>query len=515
MSTLLRALIVEDSESDALLMVRLLERNGYDVEFERVQTAATMADALKSRSWDIVIADHAMPEFSAPMALNVLTEHGGDIPFIIVSGRISAEMAVRLLKDGADDWVNKDDLSRLVPAIDRELRDAATRREKERVERGLRDSEERFRSIVETTKEWIWMIDPEGKITYSNPAVKDILGYSPEELIDVSYIELMPEDERGRERDELRNHVEAKEGWLGCISVWTHGDGSLRYLESTAVPCIDSSGALTGFQGADRDITEKRKAETELRISRDECEASAIKAQTYLDFIAHDMTNILSPIMMYSEMISTDPTSSPWVRDTAGKVVRQIERAAAFVRNTRRLSGSETDSREKCEIADLRQIIEAKEGDLRNRHANKRLEFDHSLPPDAGIGAVGGCYVQDIVDEVLENAVKHSGKDAVKIWVRISPAGKSDSNRYWRVEISDNGPGIPDDAKRGLMVEVFEPENRMRRGIATSLPFLSLVAEHIGGMLRIEDRVPGDQTQGTKIVLLFRKALVRAPPLSP
>ena len=100
----LRALIVEDSEDDALLLVRELQRGGYDVTFERVETAGAMTDALDNRQWDIVLADYTMPHFRGTNALRLLREKGFDIPFIFVSGTIGEDKAVASMKSGANDY---------------------------------------------------------------------------------------------------------------------------------------------------------------------------------------------------------------------------------------------------------------------------------------------------------------------------------------------------------------------------------------------------------------------------
>lgn len=501
----LRALIVEDSENDALLLVRQLKRGGFDVDFRRVDTSAAMNEALLAQTWDIILCDHVMPKFSAPAALEVLREKDFNIPFIIVSGTISAELAVALMRAGAHDWISKDDLSRLVPAIERELRDAKTRIKRWEAVEALRKSEEKFRSIVETTKEWIWTMDLNGKMSYNNPAIEDILGYTVEELQGQNTFDFMHEDDRKGVEEIVSKLIPQKEGWNGLTIRWRHKDGTYRFLESNAVPVLDAEGRFVGYIGADRDVTEKKLAEIELRRLKEEAEAAALMAQIYLDFIAHDLTNILSPVMMYSELISTDPRSHPWVKETATKVVKQIDRAVSFVRNTRRLSESERGESKKVETVDLLTVLEAKEEEILERYPNKRFNFERSLPSEGHINAMGKSYIEDIIEEVLDNAAKHGKSDDVRVDIKVHPIENLEGHGYWKVEIADYGPGIPDGTKKELMVEVFEPSNRMTRGIASSLSFMSLIAEHIGGRLRIEDRIQGDHTKGTKVVLLFRK----------
>jgi len=141
-STALHALIVEDSEDDTALIVRELQRGGYDVIFERVDTSAAMSTALDRQTWDVVICDYVMPQFSAPAALELLKENDLDLPFIIVSGRISEDIAVAAMKAGAHDYILKNNLTRLVAAVERELREVTVRQERKRTAEALRRAQQ-------------------------------------------------------------------------------------------------------------------------------------------------------------------------------------------------------------------------------------------------------------------------------------------------------------------------------------------------------------------------------------
>ena len=151
MSIPLRVLMIEDSEDDTLLLLRQLRRDGYDPIYSRVDTAEAMGEALDEQEWDIVIADYAMPSFSASAALSLLKQKGFDLPFIVVSGAIGEETAVALMKEGAHDFLTKNHLARLVPAIERELGDAKGRRQRKDAEEALRkrthDLDERVKEL--------------------------------------------------------------------------------------------------------------------------------------------------------------------------------------------------------------------------------------------------------------------------------------------------------------------------------------------------------------------------------
>ena len=145
MSEPLRVLVVEDSEDDTLLLLRALRRGAYEPTFERVDTPGAMRAALDRQAWDVVVADFSMPRFNALAALDLVKKKGLDVPFIIVSGTIGEDLAVQAMRNGAHDYIMKGNLTRLVPAVQRELREAIERRARKRAEGALRDTEEQFR----------------------------------------------------------------------------------------------------------------------------------------------------------------------------------------------------------------------------------------------------------------------------------------------------------------------------------------------------------------------------------
>jgi DNA-binding NtrC family response regulator len=155
----LNVLIVEDDENDAILLMLKLREGGYEPWLERVQTPEALRAALARKSWDVVISDHNMPRFSAPEALKVVREAGLDIPFIIISGKINENMAVEAMKVGAHDYLSKDNLTRLIPVIEREMREALYRRERRQNAEALREHDAVFRTVVNAAADAIVLVD--------------------------------------------------------------------------------------------------------------------------------------------------------------------------------------------------------------------------------------------------------------------------------------------------------------------------------------------------------------------
>lgn len=132
-----------------------------------------------------------------------------------------------------------------------------------------RRQEQQFRNIVETTQEWIWEIDLAGVHTYSNPAIESILGYAVQEVVGSNSLDLMHEQDRSVVRGRLPQLIDGQHGWTGWILRWNHKDSGIRYLESNASPILDENGDLKGFRGADRDVTERIRADRLLRVSEE------------------------------------------------------------------------------------------------------------------------------------------------------------------------------------------------------------------------------------------------------
>ena len=175
----LRVLIIEDSEEDALLMVRELKRGGREVFWQRVESEDAYKNALDSQKWDAILADYNLPVYDALMALAVLKDTDRDIPFLIVTGAISNELAVEIMKAGAVDYIMKDRIIRLGPAVEREVRDARIRSEMRSRASAL---EATYRAVFETSGAAIALVEEDGKLTLVNKQFARLVGYEREEI---------------------------------------------------------------------------------------------------------------------------------------------------------------------------------------------------------------------------------------------------------------------------------------------------------------------------------------------
>ena len=267
MSVSLRVLIVEDSEDDAALLERELRRGGYELTSKRVETAKGMSAELKQQEWDIIICDYVMPRFSGLEALRVLKESGLDFPFIIMSGKIGEETAVEAMKAGAHDYIMKDNLARLVPAIQRELKEAAIRQERKLAEEALR----RQAQIIDQIHDSVVSTSLDGYVTSWNRGAERLFGYSANEALGKHISFVYPEDERDfLEQEVIKPAKEKGEHEVEVRMRRKSGEDFYAHLSLSVLR--DTKGSVVGMIGYSMDITERKRAQDKLRESTEQLE---------------------------------------------------------------------------------------------------------------------------------------------------------------------------------------------------------------------------------------------------
>ncbi len=290
MKTTLHVIVIEDSPDDALLIIREVERAGYAVETRRVETAEELQDALGHGTWDLVLADYSLPHFSAPDALTILHESDRDVPFLVVSGNIGGEAAVDLMKNGAADYVMKDRLWRLGPAVQRELHDADERkRAEEKIQSLLKkaqaDKELRDR-LLNNMPDEVWYADATGHFTLANPAACKAFNLENAGDLDIQQfaqsLEVLRPDGSPRPVEEAPPlRALAGETVIGQEEIVRLPlSGELRYRQVNASPIRDSQGTITGCVSIVRDITERRNMEEALRQSESDLRQAQALAHT-------------------------------------------------------------------------------------------------------------------------------------------------------------------------------------------------------------------------------------------
>jgi len=258
-SNSIKLLLAEDSKDDAKLVVRMLNRAGFDIQHERVESAVGMTAALNRQAWDAVIADFNMPGFSGLDALKILRSTDQDIPFILISGAVGEEIAVNALKAGASDCVLKKNLSRLAPVLERELAEAAIRRVNRSAEIELRQ----LRLAMDMSLDSIYLTDSRAmRFVYVNDTACRRLGYAREQLLRTGPQDVLARD-YGQLIHEYDQVIAAGEKGTSSESAFVRSDGSQGWTEINRRAMPAESGSLIVTIG--RDITERKQADDRLR----------------------------------------------------------------------------------------------------------------------------------------------------------------------------------------------------------------------------------------------------------
>src|ERR1035437_6427898 len=261
--TPIRVLIIEDSENDKELVLNELRHGGYNPEYICVETREALNNALNKQSWDIILSDYAMPEFDGLSALRIVKEKGLYIPFILISGTIGEDVAVTAMKSGAQDYIMKGNLKRLIPAVTRELKEAEIRQQVKLSEEKLKESEEKFRSFFENSPIGKSMTNIDGSFK-ANKAFSEMLGYSLEEFEHKNWKEIthpydIEEDEKAIES--LLNNSEKS---IQLEKRYLHKDGTIRFAVANTTLHKNNKEESQFFITTINDITERKQIENAL-----------------------------------------------------------------------------------------------------------------------------------------------------------------------------------------------------------------------------------------------------------
>ncbi len=263
----LRVLIVEDNDDDAAIIVRLLRRGGYEPTWTQVQTAEAYATALARENWDIILSDFSLPHFDGLRALQAARSHAPYMPFIVISGSIGEETAVEVMRAGANDYLMKTNLARLVPAIEREMRESAERRERARTKNELVDLQEKFELIFDEYADVMIVLDAfAGDILHVNHAITRVTGYEVDQLTGQPFLALWPVEKAYAAREMLE--TARRVGSALRTGVFPRRDGSTfpADMQANKVPWGRGEAIIVTL----RDVSEQQRAEQRLADEKEQ-----------------------------------------------------------------------------------------------------------------------------------------------------------------------------------------------------------------------------------------------------
>jgi PAS domain S-box-containing protein len=506
----LRLLQIEDSESDAKLILRLLMQGGFEVASQRVDDAGGLRRALADASWDIIIADYHLPGFDAPGALRILQECGKDIPCIVVSGVMGEETAVEMMKFGAHDYLTKTNLTRLLPAVERELAEAAARRDSKQAQEELHASEERLALAVEATQIGTFDFYPQtGNLIWSKFA-RQHYGVSPEaEVTYDTFLRALHPSDRDRVTQTLQDALRSENGGNYAHEYRTVGieDGEERWLSSRGRVFFDAEMHAVRVVGVVQNVTERKRLERQLLQSQ-KIESVGRLAGS----IAHDFNNLLTVINGYAHLVLAEMGPEHALRDSMEELSKAAMQAAGLTRTL--VSFSRRQSAEPKTI-DMNAFVGEYENMLR-RLLGEHIELVVSLDSQAGTFRADPGQIGQVLMNLAINA-KDAMPSGGKLTIETSCMVADDHfartqlhvgpGEYAVLTITDSGTGMSAEVKAHLFEPFFttkEPGKGTGLGLSTAYG----IVNQSGGSIWVSS----EPDRGTTFKLFFPSSGLEAEP---
>jgi two-component system, cell cycle sensor histidine kinase and response regulator CckA len=489
----LQILHLEDNLVDAELFRETLDAAGLACDILRVDSEPAFSSALQQHNFDLIISDFSLPGFDGKSALNIASTNYPETPFVFVSGTIGEDAAIESLVSGATDYVLKHKFSRLVPAIQRVLREANEKKSRHKAEQAIRESEEKYRRLFEESKDAIFIHDGQGRFIDMNPAGIEMLGYSRKEEVQALN---MPGNlyQEPAKWNELRKKIDTQGYVRDFEVVLNRKDGSSVIVLETTTAIKNEQGDIVRFDGIWHDVTEQRKLEAQfLRTQRLENIGKLASG------IAHDLNNILAPVLMGIDLLRTrvGDSGSISVLDTmqsSGKrgadLVKQI---LAFARGVKI---------ERVPLQ-LRHLVRDVEKIMRET-SSKNIQIVVDAPRELWTVVADGTQMHQVLMNLCINA-----RDAMPaggtLTISAGNVTLNESLKRWGLEIqpgsyvtlqvTDTGTGIPSE----VLDKIFEPfftTKELGKGTGLGLSTVQVITKAHSGLVDIIS-VPG---RGTVVI---------------
>jgi len=455
----LRVLIVEDNEADYELMLHALRRSGFVVTAVRVDREPALTEALRSFSPDIVLSDHALPQTSGLDVIDTIQRERPMLPVLIVTGSIDEETAADYIRVGAADYVVKQRLHRLGPAVRRALALNAALREAMDAEAAREASEQRFRSLIEHSSDVITLLDGAGTIIYSTQSLKPTLGYAAGEMTGHSVLELVHPDQQSAATALLGRLFGDPEEIVHTDLRVRHKDGSWRDLEAVIANRL-ADPAVRALVVNYRDVTDRKQAEESLRVADERLRAvQRMEAVGRLAAgIAHDFNNLLTAILGSTDLLLEALSPDHPAREHALESRQAAVRAADLTRQLLAFSRQQVLA---PRVLDLNDVVGEVERLLR-RLIGEDVTLRTVLAPDLAAVRADATQVEQVLVNLAVNArdaMPRGGTVTIET-ANVSLDGAYVANQplvaagdYVMIAMSDTGTGM--DAE--TQARVFEP----------------------------------------------------------
>jgi len=491
----LRVLLVEDVEDDAVLVVRELQRAGFDVRSERVETRAQMEVALAGAPWDLVITDGSLPQFSAVEAVRLLHQTWLDVPCIVLSGTITEEAAVQVLKAGASDFIVKGNLARLAPAVLRELREADNRRGKQRAEEALRRTLQRLDIVLRTLPIGLYSVDHpapgECTITWMSENTERICGFPAARFVADAelWVSRIHPDDRDRVLAEFHGDHREKPSSTAEYR-WQRADGAWRWFLDHSRPVREPGAGAHQHLGVWIDVSDRKALEEQFLHAQKMEAVGRIAGGT-----AHDFNNILAVVIGYAEILAAALPAGTPSRGQAEEIRRAGERGAAL---TRQLLSFSRRQVVQPRVLDP-DVVVAEMGGMLRSLLGEEVVLETRFAPGVGRVLADPGQVEQVVMNLAVNArdaMAGSGRCIIETGYvapddprlpRGTPPGE-----WVMIAVTDTGSGM-DEAVRARIFEPFFTTKEDGKGTGLGLATVQSIVDQSGGRIAVES-APGKGT---------------------
>lgn len=492
---MLNILHLEDNALDASLVEDYLNSEDIACNVHLVDEKEGFENALTTLSFDFIFADHTLPNFDALQALIIAKKLVPHTPFILVSGTVGEEFAIECLKAGATDYVLKNRLSRLIPAIQRATFENEEAKKRQKAEKTIVERELHFRSLIENSSDIITLTDEQGIILYKSPSVYRVLGYKPQEIIGKPIFDFIHPFDIEIMVEILNNIQKIKYEFLFELRL-LHKNQTWVYLEFSANDMFDNN-AVNAMVLNSRDITLRKIAENELREAKAMLEIKVQERTAQLKHsnkellgfahaTAHDLSEPLRTINSFAQLIKMysfsqlDKNSKEYLKFilNAGK---NMETLINDLLTYSQLTSNQNDHFESLDFIEIIDIVRQNLA-RQIKDTNVLIQYDN-LPSD--VWGVRTKLVQ-LVQNLISNALKFRKKDKQPILTIFA----EEKNNYWAFSITDNGIGIP----QKYIKEIFEMYRRLHgkniyRGSGIGLASCKQIVQQHGGKIYVTSEV--------------------------
>jgi diguanylate cyclase (GGDEF)-like protein/PAS domain S-box-containing protein len=319
METPLRLLLVEDMPDEAELAVREFARYGIACDWRRVDREQELIQEIASLRPHVIVSDFSLPRFDGLSALRTAQVYAPDVPFIFLSGTIGEETAIESLRSGAMDYVLKNNIARLVPAVERVLREIQSRLERRRTTQQLRD-------IIATSQDWIWELGADNKLVFTSPSAAQILGRTPEAMRNEDFIAFVAADDRDAVAGSL-NELCEKRTPVRFLARFLRENMTPGWLETRALARLDAEGIVVGIRGSSRDVTEQQEQQARiLHLKRVLQMVSGVNGALVR---LRDRDSLLAETCRLAVKVGGYLLATVWLIEAGGRAIRSVVVAGA------------------------------------------------------------------------------------------------------------------------------------------------------------------------------------------